>query len=183
MQGERTLIKPPGATKITLNAFTFPDRFGINGKYLEYYTQNPNTSGNITSWEFIVYLSLVGTSLLNDNTIVRKTFNTEELKKILLIDVKSNKDIKNQLIEFINLRLPAKDPNLSNRDDLLLIELALQYSVGARNPIAYGFPIKRENTVIPLTNIGVNESFILNQRKGVLKEPSIYSFKICDNRQ
>jgi len=182
MQGERTLIKPPGATKITLNAFTFPDRFGINGKYLNYYTQAPNTPGNITSWEFIVYLSLFGTSLLNDDTIVRKTFNTEELKKILLVDVESNKNIKNQLVEFINLRQTIKDPNLSNRDDSLIVDLALQYSVGAGNPIAYGFPIKREDTVISLTNIGVNESFILNQRKGVLKEPSVYSFKICDNR-
>jgi hypothetical protein len=182
MQGERTLIKPPGATKITLNAFTFPDRFGINGKYLNYYTQAPNTPGNITSWEFIVYLSLFGTSLLNDDTIVRKTFNTEELKKILLVDVESNKNIKNQLVEFINSKLPVKDPDLVGRSSSLIIDLALQYSVGAKNPIAYGFPIKRENTVISLTTIGVNESFILNQRKGVLKEPSVYSFKICDNR-
>jgi hypothetical protein len=181
-QGERTLIKPPGATKITLDAFVAPDRFGINGKYLSYYTQNPNAPGNIISWEFIIYLSLFGTSLLNDNTIVRKTFNTEELKKILLVDIESITPIRNQLIIFIDSKLPVKDPGLAGQSNSLIVDLALQYSVGAKNPIAYGFPIKREDTVISLTNIGVNESFILNQRKGVVEGPSVYSFNICDNR-
>ena len=182
IQGDRTLIKPQGATKITLNAFQFPDRFGINGKYNNYYTQSPDTKGSVTSWEFIVYLSLYGTALLNDDTIVQKQFNTEDLKKILLVDIALNDDIKTQLIEFINKRLPIKDPDLVNRSNSLIIDLAIQYSVGARNPIAYGFPIKRENTVISLTNIGVNQSFILNQRSGVIAGDSVYSFNICDNR-
>ena len=182
IQGDKTLFKPQGATKITLDAFQYPDRFGINGKYVDYYTQNPNTKGSVMSWEFIVYLSLYGTALLNDNTIVQKQFSTEELKKMLLIDVVLNNDIKLQLIEFINKRLPIRDPDLANRSNSLIIDLAIQYSVGARNPIIYGFPIKRENTVISLTNIGVNQSFILNQRSGVINEDSIYSFNICDNR-
>jgi hypothetical protein len=182
IQGDRTLIKPQGATKITLNAFQFPDRFGINGKYVDYYTQSPDTKGSVTSWEFIVYLSLYGTSLLNDNTIIQKQFNIEDLKKILLVDITLNDDIKTQLIEFINKRLPVKDPDLVNRSNSLIIDLAIQYSVGARNSIAYGFPIKRENTVISLTNIGVDQSFILNQRSGVIAEDSVYSFNICDNR-
>jgi hypothetical protein len=182
IQGDRTLIKPQGATKITLNAFQFPDRFGINGKYNNYYTQSPDTKGSVTPWEFIVYLSLYGTALLNDDTIVQKQFNTEDLKKILLVDIALNDDIKTQLIEFINKRLPIKDPDLVNRSNSLIIDLAIQYSVGARNPIAYGFPIKRENTVISLTNIGVNQSFILNQRSGVIAGDSVYSFNICDNR-
>jgi hypothetical protein len=182
IQGDKTLIKPQGATKITLDAFQYPDRFGINGKYVDYYTQNPNTKGSVMSWEFIVYLSLYGTALLNDNTIVQKQFSTEELKKMLLVDVVLNNDIKLQLIEFINKRLPIKDPDLANRDNKLIIDLATQYSVGSQSPIVYGFPIKRENTVISLTNIGVNQSFILNQRSGVINEDSIYSFNICDNR-
>lgn len=185
IQGDRTLIKPQGATKITLDAFQFPDRFGINGKYLDYYTQNPNTKGSITSWEFIVYLSLYGTALLNDDTIIQKQFNTEELKKILLTDISIDENIKIQLIEFIKKsgKVGSTNPNLSNQSNPLIIDLAIQNSIGARNPIAYGFPIKRENTVIPLTNIGVNQSFILNQRSGVIVGESIYSFNICDNRQ
>jgi hypothetical protein len=182
IQKDRILIKPQGATKITLDAFQFPDRFGINGKYVDYYTQSPNTKGSVTSWEFIVYLSLYGTALLNDDTIVQKQFSTEELKKILLVDIALNDDIKTQLIEFINKRLPIKDPDLVNRSNSLIIDLAIQYSVGARNPIAYGFPIKRENTVISLTNIGVNQRFTLNQRSGVIAGDSVYSFNICDNR-
>ena len=100
-EGDLILIKPPGATKITLNALIFPDRFGINGKYVDYYTQAPNTLGSVTSWEFIVYLSLYGTSLLNDDTIIKKEFNTSDLKKILLEDIKVNKDVKPQFVEFI----------------------------------------------------------------------------------
>jgi hypothetical protein len=185
IQDDTILIKPPGATKITLNAFTYPDRFGINGKYNDYYTQAPNTLGSVTSWEFIVYLSLYGTSLLNDDTIVIKQFNTSDLKKTLLTDIKLNKDIKIQLVEFIkkSKKTGSTNPNLANLDNQLIIDLAIQNSVGAQSPIAYGYPIIRENTVMSLTQIGTNESFVLNQRKGVIEAPSIYSFNICDNRQ
>jgi hypothetical protein len=187
IQGDRTLIKPQGATKITLDAFQLPDRFGINGKYVNYYTQNPDTKGSVTSWEFIVYLSLYGTALLNDDTIVQKQFNTDELKKILLTDIKANNQIKIQLEEFLRKIGKANQTlidqfNSGFSSDSLLVDLVIQYTVGARNPIAYGFPIKRENTVISLTNIGVNQSFILNQRSGAPAGESIYSFNICDNR-
>ena len=187
IQKDRILIKPQGATKITLDAFQFPDRFGINGKYLDYYTQSPDTKGSVTSWEFIVYLSLYGTSLLNDDTIVQKQFNTDELKKILLTDIKANNQIKIQLEEFLR-KIGKADQRLINQfnegfsSDSLLVDLVIQYTVGYRNPIAYGFPIKRENTVISLTNIGVNQRFTLNQRSGVIAGDSVYSFKICDNR-
>jgi hypothetical protein len=184
IQGDRTLIKPQGATKITLNAFQFPDRFGINGKYNNYYTQSPDTKGSVTSWEFIIYLSLYNTALLNDNTIIQKQFNTDELKKILLTDISVNENIKVQLIEFIKKsgKTGSTDPNLADQSNSLIIDLAIQNSIGSRNPIAYGFPIKRENTVISLTNVGVNQSFILNQRSGIIAGDSVYSFNICDNR-
>jgi hypothetical protein len=184
MQGEQTLIKPPGATKITLDAFQFPDRFGINGKYLNYYTQAPNTKGSVMSWEFIIYLSLYGTSLLNDDTIIRKEFNTNILKAQLLIDMLLNENIKLELITFIKNSggVGSSDSNLINQNDQTIIDLTIQNSVGARSPIVYGYPIKRENTVISLSNIGTNTSFILNQRKGVIVAPSVYSFNICDNR-
>jgi hypothetical protein len=187
IQGDRTLIKPQGATKITLDAFLAPDRFGINGKYLDYYTQNPDTKGSVTSWEFIVYLSLYDTVLLNDNTIIRKEFNTDELKKIIIADIKVNNQVKIQLVKFLEKikkisELGAKQFYNGISSDELLIDLVIQYTVGPRNPIVYGFPIKRENTVISLTNIGTNQSFILNQRNGVPVGESIYSFNICDNR-
>lgn len=184
MQGERTLIKPPGATKITLDAFQFPDRFGINGKYLDYYTQNPNTSGDVTSWEFIVYLSLFGTSLLNDDTITRKEFNPTTLKTQLLADILINGNIKDELIAFIRKSggVGSTDSKLEDQPNETIVTLAIQNSVGVRSPVIYGYPIKRENTVISLTNIGTNQSFILNQRKGVIQAPSVYSFNICDNR-
>ena len=183
-EGDLILIKPPGATKITLNALIFPDRFGINGKYVDYYTQAPNTLGSVTSWEFIVYLSLYGTSLLNDDTIIKKEFNTSDLKKILLEDIKVNKDVKPQLVEFIKKsgKVGFDDPNLANLNNQLIIDLAIQNSVGAKSPVVYGFPVKRENTVILLNNIGVNISFRLNQRKGVVAGDSVYEFNICDNR-
>jgi hypothetical protein len=181
-EGDKILYKPPGATKITLDAFQFPDRFGINGKYLDYYTQSPNTVGSVASWEFIVYLSLFNTSLLNDDTITRKEFNPTVLKTQLLADMLINGNIKLELLAFIKKSggVGSTDTNLKNEKDQLIIDLAIQNSVGARPPVIYGYPIKRENTVISLTNIG--ESFTLNQRKGVIDAPSIYSFNICDNR-
>jgi hypothetical protein len=184
IQGDRTLIKPQGATKITLNAFQFPDRFGINGKYVDYYTQSPDTRGSVTSWEFIIYLKLYNTALLNDDTIVKKQFNTDELKKILLIDMGVNENVKIQLIEFIRKsgKTGSTDTNLEDQSDSIIVSLAISNSIGPRNPIAPGFPIKRENTVISLTNIGTNQSFILNQRSGILIGDSVYSFNICDNR-
>jgi hypothetical protein len=184
MQGEQTLIKPPGATKITLDAYQFPDRFGINGKYINYYTQAPNTKGSVMSWEFIVYLSLFGTPLLNDDTIVRKEFNMSTIKTQLLADILLNENIELELIAFIKKSggVGSSDPNLANQSTQTIIDLAIQNSVGVRSPIAYGYPIKRENTVISLEKIGTNASFILNQRKGVIAAPSVYSFNICDNR-
>jgi hypothetical protein len=182
-EGDKILYKPPGATKITLDAFQFPDRFGINGKYLDYYTQSPNTIGSVTSWEFIVYLSLFGTSLLNDDTITRKEFNPTVLKAQLLVDMLLNENIKLELLAFIKKSggVGSTDAKLADQSNQTIIDLAIQNSVGVRSPVIYGYPIKRENTVIPLTNTG--ESFALNQRKGVIEAPSIYSFNICDNRQ
>jgi len=183
-QGDLILIKPPGATKITLDAFQFPDRFGINGKYNDYYTQTVDTLGSTISWEFIVYLSVYGMSLLNDNTIIKKEYTLDVLKSSLLQDLKTETGIKIQLVEFIKKsgKVGSSDPNLINRDDKLIVDLAIQNSIGSRAPVAYGLPIKRENTVIPLDNVGTNESFVLNQRKGVITGESIYSFNICNNQ-
>jgi hypothetical protein len=182
-EGDKILYKPPGATKITLDAFQFPDRFGINGKYLDYYTQSPNAIGSVTSWEFIVYLSLFGTSLLSDDTITRKEFNPTVLKAQLLVDILLNENIKLELLAFIKKSggVGSADTRLAEQSNQTIIDLAIQNSVGVRSPVIYGYPIKRENTVISLTNTG--ESFALNQRKGVIEAPSIYSFNICDNRQ
>jgi hypothetical protein len=181
-EGDKILYKPPGATKITLNAFQFPDRFGINGKYVDYYTQSPSTAGSVTSWEFIVYLSLFGTSLLNDDTITRKEFNPTVLKTQLLADMLINGNIKDELIAFIKKSggVGSTDTRLVDQNNETIVTLAISNSVGVRSSVIYGYPIKRENTVISLTNIG--ESFTLNQRKGVIDAPSIYSFNICDNR-
>ena len=181
-EGDKILYKPSGATKITLNAFAFPDRFGINGKYINYYTQSPSTIGSVMSWEFIVYLSLFGTSLLNDNTITRKEFDPTLFKTQLLADILLNENIKLELIAFIKKSggVGSTDTKLADQSNQTIIDLAIQNSVGARSSVIYGYPIKRENTVISLTNIG--ESFTLNQRKGVIDAPSIYSFNICDNR-
>lgn len=181
-EGDKILYKPPGATKITLDAFQFPDRFGINGKYKDYYTQSPSAIGSVMSWEFIVYLSLFNTSLLNDDTITRKEFNPTVLKTQLLADMLINGNIKLELLAFIKKSggVGSTDTKLADQSNQTIIDLAIQNSVGVRSPIIYGYPIKRENTVISLTNIG--ESFTLNQRKGVIDAPSIYSFNICDNR-
>lgn len=181
-EGDKILYKPFGATKITLDAFQFPDRFGINGKYLDYYTQSPSATGSVMTWEFIVYLSLFGTSLLNDTTITRKEFNPTLLKTQMLTDMLTDKNIKVELLAFIKKSggVGSTDANLVNQSNQTLIDLAIQNSVGARSPVIYGYPIKRENTVIPLTNVG--DSFTLNQRKGVIEAPSIYSFNICDSR-
>lgn len=192
-EGDKILYKPPGATKITLNAFQFPDRFGINGKYLDYYTQSPDATGSIMTWEFIVYLSLrIAPSLLNDTTITRKEFNPTLLKTQLLDDMSKEalaatdenkgKNIKIELIAFIRQSggVGSTDPKLEDQSNETIVTLAIQNSVGVRSPVIYGYPIKREKTVISLANVG--ESFTLNQRKGVIDAPSIYSFTICDNR-
>jgi hypothetical protein len=94
-----------------------------------------------------------------------------------------NENIKLELIAFIKKSggVGSGDSNLTAQSNRTIIDLAVQNSVGVRSPIIYGYPIKRENTVISLANVG--ESFTLNQRKGVIAAPSIYSFNICDNRQ
>jgi hypothetical protein len=60
--GNANFIKPVGATKITIDALLYPDRFGFSStgptglRYTDTYYQNPNAIGSLASWGFIIFL-------------------------------------------------------------------------------------------------------------------------------
>jgi hypothetical protein len=62
--GTVDFIKPAGATKITLDALEFPDRFGFSSTgpngvtYTDTFYQNSKTVGSFISWGFIIYLRI-----------------------------------------------------------------------------------------------------------------------------
>lgn len=90
----KTIQKPPGSKTITIDAFQYPDRFGIDNNLLRYYIQNPETKGSIESWRFIVYLSNYpsGGTPKEDPTLEEpELILVEDLKKILLEDYKLKK--------------------------------------------------------------------------------------------
>lgn len=86
----KTIQKPPGSKTITIDAFQYPDRFGIDNNLLRYYIQNPETKGNIKSWRFIVYLGNYSSGTpKEDNTLDKpELILIEDLRKILLEDYK-----------------------------------------------------------------------------------------------
>lgn len=187
-EGDKTLYKPPGATKITLDAFNIPDRFGINGVYKDYYTQNVSAVGSQLSWEFIVYLSVYGTAYQDDPTIRKELVLKKDIRKSLLADFVTDPTTKVEVIAFIKRQIAKKfglaegdkyeNKNKTNEEIIdLLFEAYVDTNIA---DYTFRLPIKRENTVISLNTIG--ETFVLNQRKGSIASPSVFSFNMCDNR-
>jgi len=63
--GKVDISKPPGAKTISLNAFTFPDRFGFSATgqpadvvYDDVFYQEPKAVGSLLSWGFFAYLKM-----------------------------------------------------------------------------------------------------------------------------
>jgi len=185
---DKILYKPPKAIKITLDAFAVPDRFGINGKLQDYYTQNVSAPGNLLTWEFIVYLSIYGTSLINDDTIKKTLVLKKDVRASLLADLDLNVPrVKVEITQFIYNRILSRFgkegadewlSTASRKSSDELINNLFEYVDANVIDYTFKYPIKRENTVLSLNEVG--ESFTLNQRKGAVISPSEYSFNMCD---
>jgi len=188
ISGDKLLYKPPKATKITLDAFEVPDRFGINNKWQDYYTQSISATGNLLTWEFIVYLSIYGTSLINDDTIKKTPVLKSDVRKSLQTDLDNNiPRVKVEIVQFIYNRISSRfgkkgadewRNTVSRKSNDELINNLFEYVDTNVIDYTFKYPIKRENTVLSLNE--VSESFILNQRKGAIISPSVYSFNMCD---
>jgi hypothetical protein len=182
------LLKPPLATKITLDAFAVPDRFGINGKFQDYYTQNPSAPGNLLTWEFIVYLSIYGTPLINDDTIKKTLVLKSDVRKSLQTDLDSDVPrVKVEITQFIYNRIASRfgdsgantwASTINRKSNSEILDDLFTYVDANVVDYTFKYPVKRENTVFSLNEI--SESFTLNQRKGAIISPSVYSFNMCD---
>jgi hypothetical protein len=174
--------------KITLDAFEVPDRFGINNKWQDYYTQSISATGNLLTWEFIVYLSIYGTSLINDDTIKKTPVLKSDVRKSLQTDLDNNiPRVKVEIVQFIYNRISSRfgkkgadeyRNTVSRKSNDELINNLFEYVDANVIDYTFKYPVKRENTVLSLNE--VSESFILNQRKGAIISPSVYSFNMCD---
>jgi hypothetical protein len=198
----KTIQKPPGSKTITIDAFQYPDRFGIDNNLLRYYIQNPTTEGNIKSWRFIVYLGNYSSIPKPDNTLDKpELILKEDLRKILLEDYKikiinaENKEtthpdiirIKSQLREFVIRQRKATKGEFDNTSDVDILNWLFggtdslgRYIESIVNPgseYTYLYPLKRENIILDLPN---KEMFDLNQNVGSVTQNSIYSINMCN---
>lgn len=186
------LIKPPGATRIILDAKEYPDRFGINKKLNNFYTLNASTPGGVEAWGFIVYLNLLlfgEYTLKNDTDLIKTKININTVRTALQKDSIVNREIRAQLLGFIYYfegRLKGQETAESIRKSLLndpieTIITRIFELIDTTN--MYVISIKKENTIIRLDNIGDNESFILSINAGNIVEQSVFDFKICNDAQ
>jgi hypothetical protein len=204
-----TLIKPPGATRVILDAKEFPDRFGVNvgnknksGEIIKanpYYSLNPSTPGGVEAWGFITYLSLLLFNkyiLKNDKDLIKTKVTPSQIRTIMESnDIKGISTlIKEQLEGFIYLfeaNLQGETTASTIKSSIGSIPEALDW-IFFKGPSfnrnfdttdMYIIQIKKEYSIIRLDDIGVNQSFILNSTAGNVVRQSIFDFKICNDTQ
>jgi hypothetical protein len=204
-----TLIKPPGATRVILDAKEFPDRFGVNvgnknksGEVIKanpYYSLNPSVPGGVEAWGFITYLSLLLFNkyiLKNDKDLIKTKVTPSQIRTIMESnDIKGISTlIKEQLEGFIYLfeaNLQGETTASAIKSSIGSIPEALDW-IFFKGPSfnrnfdttdMYIIQIKKEYSIIRLDDIGVNQSFILNSTAGNVVRQSIFDFKICNDTQ
>jgi hypothetical protein len=191
--------KPPNAKTITVNALLFPDRFGIDNRYNNYFSQQPDSPGSSISWGYIAFLSLYGNrdnfKDLKDGSffdLPLQIISKKEVRKALETDLKLETQkigtiLRVNIVQFLQNQQKtktAKDLFIKyNKDDKGLLDeelLNLLFEYADANIVQYTriAPIKQELTTFSIAD--KNEEFVLNQMQGVLTGNSEFKINLCN---
>lgn len=198
-KNDLTILKPLNAKTLTVNPLELPDRFGINNKYNNYFSQAPGTPGSSITWGYIAYLSLYGDRKkfkdLKDGSfydlplqLISKKEVRQALETDLKIEVKNiGSAIKGNIVAFLQSFQKTEEQKLLfvkyNKDDkgLLnekLLDLLFEYADADVFQYTSIAPIKQEFTTFLIADKG--EEFVLNQIQGVVTGNSLFKINLCD---
>lgn len=171
IRGTKIFTKLPGITKITLDAADNPDRFGIEfgnkGKLNDYYSQTLNPEGSLITWEYIMY---IGNEFGKAKGMTPIPIDKNILKTSLLADY-SIKIIQDNIKKYAGEKIYKGPVPI---DINKLIDDIINYTG------AYGYEVRREETVFLLTDIPDNSQFTIKATNGSYTGGSAYQYKLCD---
>jgi hypothetical protein len=171
IKGYKIYTKPPGTTKITLDAADAPDRFGIEfgtqGKLNNYYSQTLNPEGSLITWQYMMY---IGNEYGKAKGMTPFLLDKNLLKTSLLADF-SITVIGDNIKKYAGEKI-YKGPVPTDINKL--INDIISYTD------AYGYEVRREETVFSLTDIQDNSQFTIIATNGCYTGGSAWQYKLCD---
>jgi hypothetical protein len=203
--GSVNFTKPAGATKITINALLYPDRFGFSSTgpnsliYTDTYYQNSTSIGNLISWGFIIFLrersnpsGVPGArkyTLLIDGDAPKGNLRQSLIDDWFLQEdgTKTNRPgpVAFQIIQYnrnysdsqgINLTYRSEDFN-SHIDFCFNSRITVE---GTSNKV-YGYEITRGELVYDLRSVNDNNPFIIGFISGNISGGgnSLWTYRLC----